>query len=64
MSQTERNQSSIKKFFGWSLTSQVPSPNIENRNFDLNEDLDILGDNEECDEEFQGGEPSTQKKKN
>ena len=32
-------------------------------NFNLNEDLDIFGDNEECDEEFQGGEPSTQKKK-
>ena len=50
MSQSKKNQSSIKNFFGWSLTSQVPSPNIENRNFDLNEDLDIFGDNEECDE--------------
>ena len=39
-------------------------PSIENCNFDLNEDLDILGDNEECDEELQGGESSTQKKRN
>ena len=30
----------------------------------MNEDLDILGDNEECDEELQGGESSTQKKRN
>ena len=28
----------------------------------MNEDLDTLGDNEECDEELQGGESSTQKK--
>ena len=55
---------SKKNLFGWSSRSQVPSPSIENCNFDLNEDLDILGDNEECDEELQGGESSTQKKRN
>ena len=60
MCQIKKNQSSINNFFGWFPTSQVLSPNIENRNFDLNKDLDIFGDNEECDEEFQGGEPSTQ----
>jgi hypothetical protein len=37
--------------------------NKEEHNFDLNEDLDILGYNEECVEEFQGEEPSTQKKR-
>ena len=62
MSQGKKNQISIKKFFGWSTTSQVSSPK-DDRNFDLNENLDILGHNEGCDEEFQGGEPSTQKKR-
>lgn len=63
MSQRKKNQTSIKMFFGWSTTSQVSSPNKDDRNFDLNEDLDILGHNEGCDEEFQGGEPNTQKKR-
>jgi hypothetical protein len=63
MSQRKKSQPSIKKFFGWSTTSQVSSPNKEEHNFDLNEDLDILGYNEECVEEFQGEEPSTQRKR-
>jgi len=63
MSQSKKNQPSIKKFFGWSSASQVSTPDTNNRNFDLNEDLDILGHNEECDEECQGGDPSTQQNK-
>lgn len=59
MSQTKKNQPSIKKFFGWSTSSQVSSPNKEDRIFDLNKDVHILGHNEE----FQGGEPSTLKKR-
>ena len=50
MCQIKKNQSSIKNFFGWLSTSQVLLHNIENHNFGLNEDLDVLEDNEECDE--------------
>ena len=48
----KKNQSSIKRFFGWSTTSQASSPDNQNRNFDLNEDLNILGHDEECMNKF------------
>ena len=63
MSQRKKNQSFIKRFFGWSTTSQASSPNNQNRNFYLNEDLNILGHDEECHEQIQEGEPSSQKKR-
>ena len=56
MSQRKKNQSSIKRFFGWSTTSQASLPDNQNRNFDLNEDLNILGHDEECHEQIQEGE--------
>ena len=66
----KRNLLSIKKIFGWSTTFQASLPNKENHDFDLNEDLDVLGHNEEygilehneeSDKEFHEGEPTTQK---
>ena len=49
MSSKKGNQLSIKKFFGWSNTSQASLPDKEDHDFDLNEDLDVLGHNEEYD---------------
>ena len=72
MSLKKGNQLYIKKFFGWSTTSEASFPDKEDHDFDINEDLDVLGHNEEydilehnekSDEEFHHGEPNTQKKR-
>lgn len=44
-----RKSTFYQKVFRWSTKFQVSSPNKDDRNFDLNEDLDILGHNEKID---------------
>jgi len=60
----KKNQPSIKNLFEWSTTSQVSSPNKEEHQFDLNEDLNILGYNEEYIEELQDKKPTNEREKN
>ena len=69
MSSKRENQLSIKNFFGLSTTSQVSSPDKDDRNFDLNENLDILGHNEKLDmlghmKNVKGGTYHPKEKKN